>query len=130
MPDFTIGRSGWDNWTIYHARQLGWEVIDITQAAMVIHQNHDYSHLPGGQPPYDLPETKQNILLAGGMKTMYTILEANKILVDGRLQPAPWKMSRLLHWLELMVTDDNPQGLRRSLVRWLRRSRRKYEREL
>ena len=30
MPDFAIGRAGWDNWMIYHARQQGWPVIDGT----------------------------------------------------------------------------------------------------
>ncbi len=51
MPDFAIGRAGWDNWMIYHARQHGWPVIDGTPALMVIHQSHDYSHLPGGSSP-------------------------------------------------------------------------------
>lgn len=127
MPDFTIGRSGWDNWTIYHARRSGWEVVDITRAAMVIHQNHDYSHLPGGKPPYDLPETKKNIALAGGLRNMYTILEANKVLVNGKIHAAPIELVRLLHRLELAITTDQPQGLRKALIRRLRQARRSYE---
>ncbi len=127
MPAFTIGRSGWDNWTIYHARKAGWDVVDITRAATVIHQNHDYSHLPGGQPPYDLPETKDNVRLAGGMKTMYTILEANRVLVDGQVRNARVSLPGLLHRLELLIAEDDPRGLRKTLIRWLRRSRRKYE---
>lgn len=130
MPDFTIGRSGWDNWTIYHAVHSGLRVVDITRSAMIIHQNHDYSHLPGGNPPYDLPETKNNIKIAGGMRSMYTVLEANTILVDGKLQPAPMSIPRILHRIELMVTNDDLNGWRRSLVRWLKRTRRKYENQL
>lgn len=130
MPEFTIGRSGWDNWTIYHAVKSGWDVVDVTRSAMIVHQNHDYSHLPGGKPPYDLPETKQNIATAGGVKTMYSILEANTILVDGKLQPAPMSLPRLLHRLELLVTNDDLQGRRRSIVRWLKRTRRQYENQL
>jgi hypothetical protein len=130
MPDFTIGRSGWDNWTIYHAVESGWPVVDVTHSAMIVHQNHDYSHLPGNKPPYDLPETKKNIQIAGGVKTMYTILEANQILVDGDLKSAPQSMPRLLHKLELMVTADDLQGPRKSLVRWLKRTRKKYENQL
>jgi hypothetical protein len=61
---------------------------------------------------------------------MYTVLEANTILVDGKLQPAPMSLPRLLHRLELMVTNDDLQGWRRSLVRWLKRTRRKYENQL
>lgn len=127
MPDFTIGRSGWDNWTIYHACHSGWDVIDVTRAATIVHQNHDYSHLPGGKPHYDLPETKNNITIAGGMKKMYTILETNKILVDGMLKPVPLSIPRLLHQIELFITNDDLHGIRRTLVRWLRKTRRKYE---
>ena len=49
IPHFTIGRAGWDNWMIYKARQEKWPVIDCTPSVMIVHQNHDYSHLPGGQ---------------------------------------------------------------------------------
>lgn len=130
MPEFAIGRSGWDNWTIYHAVKSGWQVVDVTRSAMIVHQNHDYSHLPGNKPPYDLPETKKNISIAGGMKSMYTILEANKILVDGELRPAPLSTPKILHRMELLITKDELVGPRKSIVRWLKKTRRKYERDL
>jgi hypothetical protein len=130
MPEFAIGRSGWDNWTIYHASKSGWQVVDVTRSAMIVHQNHDYGHLPGNKPPYDLPETKRNIAIAGGMKSMYTILEANKILVDGELKPAPMSMPRLLHKIELLITNDDLQGSRKSIVRWLKKTRKRYESHL
>jgi hypothetical protein len=53
VPNFTIGRAGWDNWMIYKARKEKWAVIDCTPSIMIIHQNHDYSHLPNGKPHYD-----------------------------------------------------------------------------
>lgn len=88
MPAFAIGRAGWDNWMIYHARRSGWLVIDGTESAQIIHQNHDYSHLPGGQPHYKLPETFENIRLAGGrLVTRFTLLDTNRRLKDGRLLP-------------------------------------------
>ena len=130
MPDFTIGRSGWDNWTIFHGRESGWDVVDVTQDVVVVHQNHDYGHLPGGKPPYDLPETKRNINIAGGEKRMYTVLEANKVLVDGKIRPAPTSIPRLLHRIELMISDGDLSGPRKSLVRWLKRTRKKYENQL
>lgn len=130
MPEFTIGRSGWDNWTIYHAVESGWPVVDITRSAMIIHQNHDYSHLPGNKPPYDLPETKKNIQIAGGVKTMYTILEANRILVDGELKPAPMSIPKLLHKIELMFTAEDMNWIQKSVVRWLKKTRKKYENQL
>ena len=130
QPALTIGRSGWDNGTIYHAVSSGWQVVDVTRSAMIVHQNHDYSHLPGNKPPYDLPETKKNISIAGGMKSMYTILEANRILVDGELKPVPMSTPKLLHRIELLITQDELDGPRKSIVRWLKKTRRKYERDL
>lgn len=130
MPDFTIGRSGWDNWTIYHAVKSGWKVIDVTRSAMIVHQNHDYSHLPGGKPHYGLPETKENITMAGGLKTMYSILETNTMLVNGELKAAPISVPRFLHRVELLITRDDLHGWRRSFVRWLKRSRRRYKHQI
>ncbi len=86
MPDFAIGRAGWDNWMIYHARQQGWPVIDGTPAVMIMHQNHDYSHLPGGKPHYDHQESQQNMAQAGGLANMYMVLDADRQLKDGRVQ--------------------------------------------
>lgn len=86
VPDFAIGRAGWDNWMIYKARKEKWPVIDCTPSVMVVHQNHDYRHLPGGKPHYEHPETNENIRLAGGPAAVrYTILDATHRLIDGEL---------------------------------------------
>ena len=86
IPNFTIGRAGWDNWMIYQARMQDWPVIDCTPSVMIIHQNHDYSHLPGGRPHYNHPDTDVNIRLAGGQAHIrYTILDATHQLTDGKL---------------------------------------------
>jgi hypothetical protein len=127
MPDFAIGRSGWDNWMIYHARRSAWAVVDLTPSVTIVHQNHDYSHLPGNKPPYDLPETQKNVSIAGGMKHMYTILEANKELINGQIRPARLNMPRLLHRLELLTTADDLRGFRKVVVQRLKRMRRRYE---
>ncbi len=97
VPDFAIGRAGWDNWMIYKARQENWPVIDCTPSVMIVHQNHDYRHLPGGKPHYEHPETNENIRLAGGPAVVrYTILDATHRLKDGKLiRPA---FTRLHFW--------------------------------
>ncbi|MEM3485716.1 MAG: hypothetical protein QXI12_08850, partial [Candidatus Methanomethyliaceae archaeon] len=46
IPPFAIGRTIWDNWLIYGARARGAAVVDATQATMVVHQNHNYTHVP------------------------------------------------------------------------------------
>ncbi len=71
---------------IYKARKEKWTVIDCTPSVMIVHQNHDYSHLPGGKPHYEHPDTNENIRLAGGEANIrYTILDATHQLVDGKL---------------------------------------------
>jgi len=104
IPNFTIGRAGWDNWMIYKARRENWAVIDCTPSLMIIHQNHDYSHLPGGKSHYDHPETNENIRLAGGQANIrYTILDSTHRLVDGRLARPKMTSQRLTRTLELVL---------------------------
>jgi hypothetical protein len=104
VPDFTIGRAGWDNWMIYKARREAWPVIDCTPSLMIVHQNHDYSHLPGGKPHYEHPDTNENIRLAGGQSNVrYTILDATHQLVSGKLMRPKMTTLRLTRKLELFL---------------------------
>ncbi len=73
IPDFAVGRAGWDNWMIYHARWQGWPLVDLSHALTVVHQNHDYGHLPNGIAHYHQPETAVNVRLAGGRRTIFTL---------------------------------------------------------
>lgn len=93
IPDFAIGRAGWDNWMIFEGRWRGWKVVDATGAITIVHQDHDYSHLPQGQTHYRLPETVENVRLAGGERAIFNLLDANSCLMDGKLRPFPlcWK---------------------------------------
>ncbi len=101
IPPFTIGRAGWDNWMIYHARQSGFAAVDATADVMIIHQNHNYAHLPGGKPHYDHPETEENIRLAGGRAiTRFTLLDADKRLQNGHILPQKQNSARLWRRLE------------------------------
>jgi hypothetical protein len=104
IPNFTIGRAGWDNWMIYKARKEGWAVIDCTPSVMIIHQNHDYSHLPDGKPHYEHPETNENIRLAGGQANVrYTILDSTHQLVSGKLARPKLTSLRFTRKFELFL---------------------------
>jgi hypothetical protein len=103
LPDFAIGRAGWDNWMIYYAHQQNWPVIDATADIMIVHQNHDYSHLPDGKPHYDLEESQQNMDLAGGKKHMYMILDASQQLVNGQLKKPTLSKVRIIRQLEICL---------------------------
>jgi hypothetical protein len=104
IPDFAIGRAGWDNWMIYKARQEGWPVVDCTPSVMIVHQNHDYGHLPGGQAHHTLLETDENIRLAGGQAAIrYTILDSTHCLVGGKLARPQLSNLRFQRSVELFL---------------------------
>ena len=104
VPDFAIGRAGWDNWMIYKARQEKWPVIDCTPSVMIVHQDHDYGHLPGGQAHYTLPETDENIRLAGGHAAVrFSILDSTHQLIDGKLARPQMSALRFQRGVELFL---------------------------
>lgn len=104
IPNFVIGRAGWDNWMIYKARKENWAVIDGTPSVMIVHQNHDYSHLPGGKPHYEHPDTNENIRLAGGQANVrYSILDSKYQLANGKLVRPKMTSLRITRKLELFL---------------------------
>lgn len=134
MPKFAIGRAGWDNWMIYWARRRGWPTIDATRDIFIIHQNHDYAHLPGGLPHYRQPETFDNIRLAGGrMVTRFMLADCSHQIIDGKIsnRPLTWKKflreveifpllrlhSRVLGWLGYALF--HPKNAYREARAWL-----------
>jgi hypothetical protein len=123
--DFAIGRAGWDNWMIYHGLQQDWPVIDLTPSLVVIHQNHDYHHLPGGALHYDLEESHRNVLLSGGMRTLYDLLDVQLVFKNGRIQNKKPSLESVLRRLERWVIPDQQSGWRWTLTRMLRKTRKR-----
>jgi hypothetical protein len=80
MPSFALGRAGWDNWMMYKARHDGVPLVDASNGITAVHQDHDYAHLPGGEPHYRHPESTRNIQLAGGYETMFRLRDANWVM--------------------------------------------------
>jgi hypothetical protein len=101
LPDFAIGRAGWDNWMIYSARAQHMPVIDASDSIMVIHQEHDYAHLPGGKPHYRLPESFENTRLAGGRRAIFHLEDADYSFQDGQLKLIPLRLSKLMREIEI-----------------------------
>ncbi len=101
VPPMAVGRAGWDNWMIYAARAAGWPVIDASPSVMILHQNHDYSHLPGGQPHYRLPETKENVRLGGGKLTIFKLADATHALNAAGVVRLPLKGEKLRREIEI-----------------------------
>ena len=109
IPDFSVGRAGWDNWMIYQARRQGWLAVDCSAELDIIHQDHDYRHLPEGKPHYRLPETGENIRLAGGRRTIFVLDDASHRLVNCKLKKMPLNWTRF--WREFqnkpLLKDGN-----------------------
>jgi hypothetical protein len=131
VPDFAIGRAGWDNWMIYEARREKWPVIDCTPSVMIVHQNHDYGHLPGGQPHHTVPESDENIRLAGGQAAIrYTILDSTHRLVRGRLSRPALSYLRFMRGVEMLLRRIFfflPEGMLEEVARpkrWKKRIQR------
>jgi hypothetical protein len=101
IPDFAVGRAGWDNWMIYESRRCGWKTIDATQDIMIIHQSHDYSHLPNGQPHYKLPETSDNVRMAGGKRAIFLLRDANYHLSSGMVTKKKANWQRICREMEI-----------------------------
>ncbi len=125
IPAFAVGRAGWDNWMIYKGRRDGLAVIDATDTIKVIHQNHDFSHLPSGKIHRMQPESAENMELAGGRYTVFTIHDSNYRISGGNLQRIRlnrWKLVReisifpavTLHWpwlAKIVYALFNPKRL-------------------
>lgn len=125
IPAFAIGRRGWDNWMIYQARCLNIPVIDATDAVTVIHQNHNYSHLPGEEIDFRTgPEARRNLELSGGHRRVFDIRDATWVLSTSGLKPVSRieafyrhvKMSPTLHSL-LLLLSGMPKKALSGLVR-------------
>ena len=103
-------------------------MIDCTPSIMIVHQNHDYSHLPGGKPHYEHPETNENIRLAGGQANIrYTILDSTHQLVNGKLSRPKMTSMRFMRKLELFLrviffflSEDTIENVARP-KRWIKR---------
>ena len=133
IPNFAIGRAGWDNWMIYKARQEKWSVIDCTPSVMIVHQNHDYSHLPDAKPHYEHPDTNENIRLAGGQANIrYTVLDSTHQLVGSRLARPKMSYLRFMRGVELFLRavffflpDDMIENVARP-KRWKKRIQKNF----
>lgn len=96
IPPFSVGRAGWDNWMIFHARQTGIACINATNAITAVHQNHDFSHLPQGRIHRKQPESLENMILAGGRSNMFTLAEVSHKIVDAQIVRPVFSRHRLI----------------------------------
>lgn len=94
-PAFVIGRPGWDNWLVWHARHSGAKVIDLSAVVQAVHQNHDYGYHPDGEAGvWQGQEAQQNYALLEG-KRFATMENATHKLTSTELR------TNYYHWVVL-----------------------------
>jgi hypothetical protein len=88
IPKFAIGRLWFDQWLIKSARERRIAVVDASRVAPVLHQNHDYNHVSGGEAQvWRGEEAAENFRLYGGRAHAYTLLSVTHELgAEGELR--------------------------------------------
>ncbi len=94
IPEFVIGRPGWDNWLLWFARASGAEVIDASAVVCAVHQNHDYGYHPEGEKGvWEGEEAQENYKLLEGHKKFRTLENATHVMTDSGMHP------NYRHWI-------------------------------
>jgi hypothetical protein len=85
VPPFAIGRGWFDQWLIKEACRRQVPVVDVTNVARAIHQNHEYAHIGGSlQGVLSTEEGHRNLALYGGTPHAFSLLNAtHELLSDG-----------------------------------------------
>jgi hypothetical protein len=117
MPPFVVGRPGWDNWMIYNARQRGIAVIDASAAVKVIHQNHDYNHVPQRTGERWVgPEAQRQVRLVqelmNGNTIRFAIVDATHCLDERGISRIRSLRSLRRHWDTLPALHPRIKPLR------------------
>lgn len=120
LPPFAVGRPGWDNWLIYHARSGGVPVVDMTRVVTVVHQNHDYAHIQAsasGGLDYEGEEAEQNRALLGGLEKTFVLHDATRVLTPRGLVPAVFRPYLERRWATLPVLHPRTTPIVRLMIR-------------
>jgi hypothetical protein len=85
IPEFVIGRPGWDNWLLWYPLSLQVPVVDASREVVAVHQNHDYSYHPGGEEGvWHGEEARQNYQLNQGK--FATLADATHVMRGGEVK--------------------------------------------
>lgn len=86
IPEFVIGRPGWDNWLLWYPISVHVPVVDASRAVVAVHQNHDYGYHPEGEKGvWHGEEAQDNYRLHSGRYA--TLDDATHVLTIGGLRP-------------------------------------------
>jgi hypothetical protein len=96
VPPLALGRAWFDQWLIKEARRQNIPVVDVTEVARAIHQNHEYGHIAGGQKgAYWGEEALRNLAIYGGVPHAFTLLDVtHELRREGRLRRVHLRRAR------------------------------------
>jgi len=124
LPDFAVGRPSWDNWMIWRARSLRLPVVDVTDAATVVHQSHAYGHVQGSRGSrWEGPEGDANFELVRWEERCFSLDNATHVAQPGG-ELAPKKTTLQNRIRTELIRHDRAMPLVVVLDRgyqWLRR---------
>ena len=87
IPEFLIGRPGWDNWLVWYPLSIHLPVIDASRKVVAVHQNHDYSYHPDGERGvWQGVEAQWNYGLLDIKGAHRTLESASYVIDDGRIR--------------------------------------------
>lgn len=97
LPKFALGRTRWDSYLPYRARQRGAIFVDATDSVMAVHQNHAFASAAGKQGMRSGPEGARNRGLASSAEKC-TLGDASHKLTERGLRRAIDDV-RFRYWL-------------------------------
>ena len=85
LPDFAIGRPGYDNWLLWNARRHFIPLVDTSRDIKVIHQNHHFNfHNLKADPKIYFEEDGKKNKMIHGERTL-NLLDTNYYIKDGKV---------------------------------------------
>jgi hypothetical protein len=85
IPEFLVGRPGWDNWLLWYPLSMGVLVVDVSRVVRAVHQNHDYGYHPEGEKGvWEGQEAQENYRLHE--RKFATLASASHVLTSGGIK--------------------------------------------
>jgi hypothetical protein len=88
MPSLLVGRSYWDHWMVWKALSDGAALLDCSQFAVPVHQNHDYLYHPDGKRGTDRDDlAMRNKRLSGNGRHLRSSLDStHRLTSEGEIR--------------------------------------------
>lgn len=102
IPNLAVGRTFWDTWLIFKAKQLKIPIVDATEMVWAIHQTHDYSHAGGWAKVWLGAESRENKKLIGDQRKYFNVLDADYILTRKGLNKPGMTLARIIRKIETL----------------------------